>query len=230
MSDTSRLSRLTSILLMLQANSMVTATKIAKKFDITTRTVYRDIRALEAAGVPIVTQEGKGYTLLPGYKLPPVMFTEEEANALITAQKLIERNKDGSFLKNYAGAIEKIKSVLNYGTKAKTELLETRIASVKSFSPLVTSNFLSTIQIAITDLRLIKIKYQRITDMEISTRKIEALALYQTQENWICIAWCRLRKDLREFRLDRIMTMELTEEKFEGRTFDFVEYFKKYLN
>ena len=83
MSDakTSRLSRLTAIQTMLQARQLLTAREVADKFDISLRTVYRDIRALARAGVPICTEEGRGYTLVAGYTLPPVALSEREANA-----------------------------------------------------------------------------------------------------------------------------------------------------
>jgi len=90
---TSRLSRLTAIITRLQAQRITTATELAKYFAVSVRTIYRDIRALEAAGIPIVTEEGIGYSLMEGYRLPPVMFSEEEANALIAAEKIIAENK-----------------------------------------------------------------------------------------------------------------------------------------
>ncbi|WP_370539714.1 helix-turn-helix transcriptional regulator [Algoriphagus sp. Y33] len=73
--DTRRLSRLTAILTQLQTRRLLTATNLAEKFNVSIRTIYRDIRALEQAGVPILTEDGKGYTLMDGYKIPPVMFT-----------------------------------------------------------------------------------------------------------------------------------------------------------
>lgn len=87
--DTKRLSRLTAILLQLQTQRIITAPALADKFNISVRTIYRDIKALEQAGVPILTEEGKGYTLMEGYKVPPVMFTESQANALILAEQLV---------------------------------------------------------------------------------------------------------------------------------------------
>ena len=82
-----RLTRLTSILLHLQSKRVVTAQELAVRFDITLRTIYRDIRALEEAGVPIIGEVGKGYSLVEGYRLPPVMFTEQEINALLNLTK-----------------------------------------------------------------------------------------------------------------------------------------------
>ena len=70
-----RLSRLTAILTQLQSKRIVTATSLAEKFDVNVRTIYRDIKALEESGVPIYTEEGKGYSLVEGYRIPPVMFT-----------------------------------------------------------------------------------------------------------------------------------------------------------
>src|SRR6187402_3559676 len=92
--DTKRLSRLTAILMLLQTKRLSTASELASRFMVSNRTIYRDIKALEQAGVPILTEEGKGYLLMEGYRIPPVMFTESEANALITAEQLILKNKD----------------------------------------------------------------------------------------------------------------------------------------
>ena len=88
--DIKRLTRLTSILTQLQSKRLVTATKLAGKFGVSVRTIYRDIRALESAGIPIITEEGKGFSLMDGYRLPPIMLTETEANALITAELFIQ--------------------------------------------------------------------------------------------------------------------------------------------
>lgn len=212
-------------MLHLQSKRLVTATEVAKKFDVSIRTVYRDIKALEEAGVPICTEEGKGYSLMEGYKLPPVMFTEEEANALITAEKIISRNKDASLVKHYTEAMLKIKAILRYSEKDKVDLLSERMAYIKNRYNNTTSNYLATIQKAITNFTILRITYQTISKNEITTRKIEPQALYHTQENWIAIAWCHLRNDFREFRLDRIQSISELDEKFEPRNFNLMEYF-----
>src|SRR3989337_270374 len=99
--DTKRLSRLIAMLTQLQTKRLLTATSLADKFNVSIRTIYRDIRALEQAGVPILTEDGKGYTLMEGYKIPPVMFSESQANALILAEQLVLQNKDASFIRDY---------------------------------------------------------------------------------------------------------------------------------
>jgi predicted DNA-binding transcriptional regulator YafY len=224
--EISRLSRLTSILILLQSKRLITASFIAKKFDISTRTVYRDIKALEEAGVPVLTEEGKGYSLMEGYTLPPVMFSEPEANALITAGQLIAKNKDASFVKEYTEAITKIKAVLKYNTKNKADLLSERIHFRINPGKETTSNYLSVIQLAITNFKLTDIIYHAETG-EITSRIIEPLALYSTQENWILIAFCRLRKEKRTFRLDRIKKLNMLNENFEPSDFTLQQYFEE---
>jgi predicted DNA-binding transcriptional regulator YafY len=103
--DTKRISRLTAIITQLQAKRLVTAPELASKFSVSVRTIYRDIRALEDAGIPIYVEEGKGYSLMEHYRLPPVMFTESEANALIAAEQLVLNNKDSSLIEDYSAAI-----------------------------------------------------------------------------------------------------------------------------
>ena len=118
-----RLSRLTAILTQLQSKRIVTATSLAEKYGVNVRTIYRDIKALEESGVPIVTEEGKGYSIMEGYRIPPIMFTEREAFALITANQIIATQKDSSFRKEFDHAIVKIKSVLRNYSKEKLKRL-----------------------------------------------------------------------------------------------------------
>lgn len=228
MADTeiSRLSRLTAILTYLQSRRLVTATALAEKFNISVRTVYRDIRALESAGVPILTEEGKGYMLMEGYTLPPLMLTEPEANALITAEQLVLRNKDASFVQHYTEAVNKIISLLRHSTKNKAELLAGRIQIRQNNTGDITSNFLSAIQLSITNFTVLKIEYKSVETAQTSFREIESLALYSTQENWILIAWCRMRKELRSFRLDHIQKLEVKNEKFQPHEFDLEKHFE----
>jgi predicted DNA-binding transcriptional regulator YafY len=225
--DTKRLSRLTAILTQLQTKRIMTSTYLANKFGVSVRTIYRDIRALEQSGVPIVVEEGKGYTLMDGYRIPPVMFTENQANALILAEQLVLKNKDASFVKDYSEAIDKIKAVLGYSIKDKANLLAQRTRFDQNTNSEKSSNNLSQFQFAITNFFVVKIKYSNETT-ETSSRLIEPFALLSTQENWLLVAWCRLRKDFRYFRLDRILKMEMQNENFEPHKLTLQEYFDKY--
>lgn len=226
-SDTKRLSRLTAILTQLQTKRLLTATSLSEKFNVSTRTIYRDIRALEQAGVPIVTEDGKGYTLMEHYSLPPVMFTESEANALITAEQLVSKNTDASFVKTYSEAIAKIKAVLNRNVKDKANMLAERVYFSQNETAERTSNYLSSIQFALTNFCQTAITY---TDEAGNTtdRIIEPFALLSTQEKWLLIAWCRLRNTFRFFRLDRINKLNVLPEKFEAHKLTLQDYFEKY--
>ena len=93
-----RFNRVIAILIQLQSRKIVKAKDIADRFKISIRTVYRDIQTLEEAGVPIASESGIGYSLMEGYRLPPVMFTNTEAIAFITAEKLIEKFTDKSMM------------------------------------------------------------------------------------------------------------------------------------
>ncbi len=225
-SEINRLSRLTAILIQLQTKRIVTASELANKFNISKRTIYRDLKALEHSGVPILTEEGKGYTLMEGYKVPPVMFTEKQANALILAEQLVLKNKDASFVKDYSDAIDKIKAILKYTAKDKANLLANRTQYNQVLHKERNSNNLSDLQNALTNYNLVKIQY--INKEEIATeRLIEPFALLSS-ENWYLVAMCRLRKEFRFFRLDRIQKTEILPEKFEPHNLTLQEYMDKY--
>lgn len=225
-SETNRLSRLTAILTKFQTKRIVTASELAQKFQVSKRTIYRDIKALEEAGVPILTVEGKGYALMEGYKIPPVMFTEKEANALILAEQLVLQNKDASFVKDYSEAIDKIKSILRYTLKDKANLLADRTQYDQAFHQERNSNNLSDMQNALTNYKLVRIQYIN-KEGNITDRMIEPFALISA-ENWYLIAWCRLRKEFRFFRPDRIQRLEIQSENFKPHNMTLQEYFDKY--
>jgi predicted DNA-binding transcriptional regulator YafY len=225
--DIKRISRLTAILTQLQSRQLLTAKYLADKFSVSVRTIYRDIRALEQAGVPIITEEGKGYSLMEHYRLPPVMFTESEAYALITAEQLVLKNKDASFIKEYSEAVAKIKAVLKQNVKDKADLLAERVQFRQNTDNGTTSNHLSALQYALTNSILIEIDYTNEDNIN-TTRIIEPFALINTLENWLLLAWCRLRNEFRFFRLDRIEKLELRTEKFVPHKMTLQEYFERH--
>ena len=223
MKDKPRIARLTSILTQLQSKRIVTARDISEKHNVSIRTVYRDIRTLEKSGIPVTTEEGKGYSIMEGYRLPPVMFTQEEANALITAEQLIRKNKDQSLIKHYENATTKIKSVLKYTQKEKAELLTSRIQVRNNLENEKTSNYLIQLQSTISNYQMVKIDYLSLENNK-SQRELEPFALYTTQDNWILIAYCRLKNDYRAFRLDFILSLNLLDQQFEPHKMTLQQY------
>ena len=225
--NTKRLSRLVAILTQLQIRQLITSTKLAEKFGVSTRTIYRDLKALEQAGVPILTKDGKGYTLMEGYKIPPIMFSENQANALILAEQLVLKNRDSSLISDYAEAIDKIKAVLRPGEKDKANLLSlrTKFANLDNYE--IKSNILSSLQNALTNFYLVKLDYINAENNR-SKRIVEPFALLSITEGWLMVAFCRLREEFRYFRLDRIQKSQIQQEKFTPHKMTLQEFFEKY--
>lgn len=222
----SQLPRLISILTLLKSRRVLTATELSNKFDVSIRTVYRDIAKLIEAGVPVITLEGRGYTLMDGYTVAPVQFTEKQANALITAQHLVKQSNDSSFRNDFEEALTKIKSVFRSSVLEKSELLNNKILVFDNSYENISSNALSEIQLAITHFKFVEINYRKADDPNISFRKIEPCALFSSHQKWILIAWCHLRKDYRAFRVDRIQHFKILQEQFEDRKFNIQEHFR----
>ncbi|WP_353778165.1 WYL domain-containing protein [Winogradskyella sp. 3972H.M.0a.05] len=222
----SQLARLISILTLLKSKRLLTATELSDRYDVSIRTIYRDIRKLEEAGIPVVTIEGRGYSLMEGYTVAPVQFTEKEANAIITAQHLVNKTQDSSFAKDFNDALVKIKSVFRSSIQEKSELLDSKIFVFEPYQEDVPSAALSEIQLAITNFNYIEINYRKADDPNITFRKIEPYTLISTNQKWILIAWCYLRDSYRAFRIDRIQHFKILSETFTDRKFNLQEYYK----
>ncbi|WP_211341795.1 helix-turn-helix transcriptional regulator [Ulvibacterium marinum] len=223
-----RLSRLTAIITQLQSKRLITAKYLAEKHNVSIRTIYRDIRTLEKSGIPIVTEEGKGYSIMEGYHLPPVLFTEDEANALITVEQLAIHNKDRSLSENVSSAIEKIKAILRYSQKGNADLLAGRIYFGGHQNVKKSSNNLMQIQSAITQYKVLTIDYLS-SEAKSTIRSIEPFAIYSINGDFLLIAFCRLRNDFRHFRIDFIKKLVVKNQTFNPHNMTIQEYFEKYI-
>ncbi|MEL6257079.1 MAG: HTH domain-containing protein [Bacteroidota bacterium] len=137
------LSRLLSILTILKSKRIITGTELAKKFEVSLRTIYRDIKKLEESGVPIITIEGRGYSIMDGYVVAPIMFDEMEVNALITAEQLIAKTNDESLIKHFERTLEKIKSVFRSTLQSQGEFLSSKMLVVNNKKDQTKSSSLS---------------------------------------------------------------------------------------
>ncbi|MCP1381343.1 helix-turn-helix transcriptional regulator [Runella salmonicolor] len=206
-----RIDRLTAILIQLQSKRVVKAQEIADRFGMSLRTVYRDIRALEEAGVPIGAEAGVGY-FLEDYHLPPVMFTNEEASALLFGAKLIGKMADESLREGFDSAFYKIKSVLKRNEKEHLEDLESRVEVLaRQRAEPFSVNSLNVIQQAIVRQQVLGIDYVTNFHSHSTQREIEPIGLVHYSSHWHLIAYCRLRGDYRDFRVDRIQNLTNTE-------------------
>ena len=213
-----RIDRLTAILILLQTRRILPAREIAQRYGISLRTVYRDIRALENAGVPVGAEPGRGYFLADGYHLPPVMFTPDEAGALLLGSKLVERFSDTSANRHYAGALDKIKAVLGEADQDYLNRLDALVTvlsvPLRGKEPLPGS-MLIAIQSVLADSRAVRIGYHSSSKDEVTRRTVEPLGLCFYAGNWHLLAFCHLRRQYRDFRVDRIQSLEPAGERFD---------------
>ncbi|WP_284463897.1 YafY family protein [Chryseobacterium sp.] len=205
-----RIDRLLSVLTTLQSKKFVTADYIAEKYEISIRTVYRDIKALGEIGVPIDYEPQKGYTVLQGFFLPPVLLTSDEANALIMISKLSERYTDKTIQKNVSNAIDKIKSVLRYSEKEKADMLQEKIGIYVSPETDHSRDYLTIIQNAIVNKRILKISYLN-NLKEASEREVEPIGMSFYTNQWHLIAWCWMRNEYRDFKVLQIQELKNTD-------------------
>ncbi|MBU1371186.1 MAG: YafY family transcriptional regulator [Bacteroidetes bacterium] len=202
-----RIDRLFGISTLLQSNKFTSAEKIAEKFGISLRTVYRDLKSLNEQGLPICYEPQKGYHLVNGYFLPPVAFNLEEANALLLMEHIINAFSDKSIQKNYQSALVKIKSVLKQTQKDKIELLAGNMYFQLPDRLTNDYEFLSIIQTAISNKSILEFEYKDAKEL-LSKRKIEAIGLIFYAFGWHLIGWCQLRKDYRDFKVSRIVKIK----------------------
>lgn len=204
-------------MIQLQSKKVVKGQDLADRFSISLRTAYRDIKALEAAGVPILSEAGVGYSLMEGYRLPPVMFTKEEATAFLTAEKLVEKLTDPSTFKTYQSALYKIKAVLKADDKEHLEKMDDYIEVLKNaYLPpdKKTNNHIQTILQSISHKTQLSISYFANHNQKNSERNVEPVGIFLMGQQWYLVAFCCLRNAYRNFRIDRIQKSNYTEQPF----------------
>jgi predicted DNA-binding transcriptional regulator YafY len=225
-----RLDRVTAILIQLQSKRIVKAQDIADRFNISLRTVYRDIRTLEEAGIPLVGETGIGYSIMDGYRLPPVMFTMEEATAFLTAEKLVEKLTDVSIGESFKSAMFKVRSVLRSAEKDHLEVMDKHIEVLDNPYIPRERNSSNSIQIILKSISLkqvITITYFANHSQETTSRNIEPVGIFYLGSNWHLIAFCQLRNDYRNFRTDRITQIVSTPLPFKKQHPQLKEYLKQ---
>jgi len=199
-----RIDRLFGILTMLQSRKYIPAEKIADKFEISIRTVYRDIKALIEQGVPVSFEQQRGYFIVQGYFLPPVSFSTEEANAFLLMERMINGFADRSIQKHYTTAMNKVKAVLGTQQKENLEHLDNNTFMRVPPCFVNDADHLSLLQHGISARRILQIAYKNRNE-ESSKRNIEPIGLIFYAFSWHVICWCALRNDYRDFKVSRIL-------------------------
>jgi predicted DNA-binding transcriptional regulator YafY len=208
-----RIDRLFGILTLLQSKKFMTGEKIAEKFNISVRSVYRDIKALNEQGIPVSFEPHRGYFIVNGYFLQPVSFSTEEANALLLMESIVSAFADKSIQQHYSTALTKIKSVLRSSQKDSVERLSENIKLQVPPCFVQNFNYLTSIQHAISSQKILEIGYTNKQE-EVSTRKMEPIGLVFYALSWHLIGWCHNKKDYRDFRVSRILRVQCTDEPF----------------
>jgi predicted DNA-binding transcriptional regulator YafY len=215
-----RIDRLLGYLLLFQGRGRLRARDFAERFEISERTVYRDMQALGEVGVPIVGAPGEGYRLMEGYTMPPIMFTQAEARALFLAVSMLTGlAKPGETRQAAQGALEKIRAVLPKATLAQMEALQ---AVLGFFSSSRTSmdlddTLLARLQQAIQERRVVHVRYVAPAGNAVTERDVEPLHLDYVDRAWLLTGYCRLRQAQRVFRLNRIEVLAVLPEVFAPR-------------
>ncbi len=208
-----RIDRLFGILTLLQSKKYVTGEKIAEKYGISVRSVYRDIKALNEQGIPVSFEAHRGYFIVNGYFLQPVSFSTEEANALLLMESIVSAFADKSIQHHYSAALTKVKSVLRSSQKDSVEMLAENIKLQVPECFVQNFEYLTRIQQAISSRKILEIGYTNKQE-EVSIRKMEPIGLIFYAMSWHLIGWCHNKKDYRDFRISRILRLRCTEENF----------------
>lgn len=212
-----RVDRLMGYLLLFQSRGLMRAQDFAEQFEISERTVYRDVQALSEVGVPIVAMPGEGYRLMEGYYLPPITFNPDEARALFLAVSMLAGlTTPGPTQVAAQSALEKIRAVLPTATLRRVEALQ---AIIRFYAlPGASLNFddatFLKLQEAIHEQRVVHLHYHALNSNRVSERDVEPTELIFLDKVWLLRGYCRLREAARVFRLDRIDELKVKREHF----------------
>jgi len=211
-----RLERMSAILVKLQSRPVVTGREIADQFGVSLRTIYRDIRSLEESGIPISGEAGYGYSLVDGFKLPPLMFTAEEALSFLMAEKLIGHQTDGETYGVFRSGMDKIRAVLKATEKDLLHDFDQyiRMSGVYDLPLPAPTNVLQPLLKSLLSKKQITLGYKAGYNYQTTSRTVEPQGIFFMNGNWYILAWCTLHNDYRTFHLGRVLEVSATADDF----------------
>lgn len=213
-----RAERLFQIVQLIRGRRLSTARFLAERLEVSERTVYRDVADLLAQGVPIEGEAGVGYRMRAGFDLPPLMFTTDEARALVASVRVAQPRLDTALAAQAEAALSKILAVLPAAARAAAESLAIYAPAVGPDA--ATRDRLQVLRIAAEERRVVQLRYLDLKG-RVSERRVRPLGCFYWSEVWTLAAWCEVREGFRNFRVDRIERLETLEEHFRdepGRT------------
>ncbi len=206
-----RADRLFELVQLIRGRRLSTAAFLAARLEVSLRTVYRDVAALQAQGVPIEGEAGVGYRLGAGYDLPPLMFSTDEAKALAAAVRLARPRLDGPLSAAADRALSKILAVLPPAVRAAADSLPLYAPAFDGPDPV--RERLARLRGAIEQRRKVALRYRDDAGRD-SARTVRPLGCFHWGAVWTLGAWCELRGDFRSFRVDRIVELAWLDERF----------------
>ena len=206
-----RAERLFQIVQLIRGRRLSTAGFLAQRLEVSERTVYRDVAELIAQGVPIEGEAGVGYRMQSGFDLPPLMFTKHEAQALVASVRLAQPRLDTALAAHAEGAMSKILAVLPSEARAAAESLAVYAPPVGPDE--ATRRRLENLRVAAEGRHLVRIEYLDLQQRR-SERLVRPLGCFYWGAVWTLAAWCEARDGFRNFRVDRIEKLEVTEQRF----------------
>lgn len=210
-----RIDRLLAIVLELQRMRTLQAEDLAALFEVSTRTIYRDIQALLEIGVPIISMTGNGYMLEEGYFLPPLRFSVDEALMLVLGSDFMTQNFDAQYRLAAQSAQRKIESILSDKLKAEVDFLRGSIGFMNANSEQHQSEirYLPMLRRAIIETRMVRIQYHKQFEdnqqNSVSQREIDPYGIKRHGEAWYLFGFCHTSQEVRNFRLSRIQQLSL---------------------
>lgn len=204
-----RAERLFRLVSELRARGVCRAEDLANYFEISVRTVYRDISHLQGSGLPIEGEAGVGYLLRPGFDLPPMTFTFEQLDALAVGLSFVEVAGDTSLSQAAREVRAKLQASLPEPDKRKLENAPLFASRRQGRAP----PMLKIVRDAIREAKILRLQYDDAEGSQ-SDRRVRPLAIWAFTEGWLFAGWCELRHDFRAFRLDRISAIRETGEHF----------------
>ena len=207
-----RAERLFQIIQILRrSKSIVRACELAEELEVSERTIYRDIAALKAERVPIDGEAGIGYRLGKGYDLPPLMFTQDELEALLIGARIVQTWADPELGRAADDLLAKIRAVLPRDLRPRLDGLQ--LVSPPSWrKPDVTID-VARVRAWLHQQQKLRLSYQDEKGRQ-TERDIRPLTLAFYPPVWLLLAWCELRNDFRVFRIDRIIEAEFLQDRF----------------
>lgn len=206
-----RADRLFEIIQLMRRKPTIRARDLSEMLEVSERTIYRDIQDLVASGVPIEGEAGVGYVLKAGFDLPPLMFKDQEIEALVLGARIVETWADAELAEAATDAIAKIEAVVP--ERLRGYMAQTALLAPSSWHMEPIPFDLADLRRAVRSQRKVHFGYTDVRQ-EHSERTVRPLSLAFFGPVWILAAWCELREDFRTFRLDRMTDFSVTSTPF----------------